>query len=403
MAQDYHNPDETAYDLISRLRKEARGSDQTGYKKVNFVPHPSIRKSGKGKVKSPSLFKTNRFFRIPMSVMGVKLSTLLMGVCTLLALAIVSIGLTIFFTNRPAASPPNPEAESGAAIYYDEEDDYYNEGEDENEENQDYYQDYYEVYEPDNDEDEENNEYYEADDNDEEPDTEGNPPPSRQEIAVAIRPHIAGLRSQLELTFGLNEWTGIIDELAQYAYYAYHSLESGVEEWQSFVIEYAQNMFLESDWVMDIGAPPEAGNETDETTPTPSPTPNSTPEPTPSPTSTPAPTPEPTPESVQDVPHVVHVTLASFRDGQAFNMVVPMVYNDTLLNLFVTEFNLRLIVNDPVRFPYNESGMTAWANTLINLYFNEGQAGAEYRLRRNISALERAEIDQQYVPWEPGA
>jgi len=415
MAQDFHNPDETAYDLISRLRKEARGKEQTGQKKVNFVPHHSIRKSGKGKVKSPSLFKTRRFFRIPMTIMGVKLSTLLMGVSTLLALAIVSIGLTIFFTSRPAASPSNPETESGAAVFYDDED-----SENEDDENEDYttdeyYHEYYGEYESDEEPDEEEYEEYGEENTDDE--SQSNPLPSRQEIAVTIRPHIAGLRSQLDLTFGSHEWTGIIDELAQYAYYAYQNLDSGTEEWQSFVIEYAQTKFLESEWAISIGEPPTANDEDDEPTPTstpiPSPTPASSPIPTaspsptppststPVPTSSPTPTPTPSSETVQDVPTVVHVTLTTFRDGQMFSMIVPMVDNQTLLDLFVIDFNLRLVVNDPVRFPFDENGMTAWANTLINLYFNEGQAAAEYRLRRNIAALERAEIGQQYVPWEP--
>ncbi|MCL2362657.1 MAG: hypothetical protein FWC73_12700 [Defluviitaleaceae bacterium] len=390
MAQDYHNPDETAYELISRLRKEARG--KTDYKKVNYVPHPSYKRSGKEKTPSVSLFKFRRFIRIPMEIMGVKLSTLLMGVSTLLALAIVAIGLTIFFTHSPEGSPANSYTNGDYPGYpYPSEEDY---------EHIDSYDEYLEY-----DEEDENYEYdeYEPDeveDEEEEPEADIASTPTRQEIAVAIRPHIAGLRTQLELTFGPQEWAAIIEELAQEAYYAYHDLESGVEEWQTFVIEHAQNMFLESEWVADIGEAPEEVEEDGEDDE------DETEQPTPSPTPTPAP-PENNPPNDDSYteyqppqgPQIVFVNLISNSGGQSTDIAVPMVNNQTLLDLFVQDFNLRLAVNDTERFPHNFNGMTLWANTLVALYLEEGQAGAEYRLRRNIAALERAEIAQQYVPY----
>jgi len=419
MAHDFHNPDETAYDLISRLRKEAKGK-KTGYKKINFVPHPSVRRSGKGKLQSASLFKFRKFIRIPMDIMGIKLSTVLMGVSTLLALAIISIGLTIFFTHTPAGSPvdpynnPNEDFGSGyvpetdnensddtdAYGYYEYQDEQYADDDDGNDE------------EPDDELDEAPEEESEENPDDEEENSSNDYalPPSHQEIAVAIRPHIAGLRSQLNLTFDAQEWASIIEELASQSHDAYHNLESGTEDWLAFVVEYAQTIFLESDWVMDIGLAPmdedsedDEDNETEATTPTPSPIPTPSPTPTPNdPETDETANNGSADELVNDVPHIVFVTLTAEQAGQSTNIVLPMIYNQTLIDLFIRDFYLRLAVNDPSRFPFNENGMTAWANTIVSLYFNEGQAGAEYRLRRNIAALERADIQQQYVPWVPG-
>jgi len=418
MSQDYLNPDETTYDLISRLRKEAKEAPKPS--QTSHIPHPSTHGSARrpqthrGAMPTQNLRRTphvnfNNKSKGPKQILGMKLTTVLMGISTLFALGILAVGLTILFANQTLGRPRNGSSYNGP--HNPSYGNYGSGGEDE-----DYPSDYYENYLEDYD-----NQIPGYDDP-EPQETEDNPSEpyafTLQDVTEAIGPPLENLLYELEVTIAPDEWETLLADFALDAYNAYEGIDLLGEDWQIFVTAHAENKFLASEWAAALNSPPEEYNyeeadeyeaetddapdeETQEEQPlsTPSPTPESTPQP-------PAPTPQPpAPTSppqtavnppVEEGPQFVFISLTKIQRNVRTDIVVPFINNQRLIDLFVRDFHLRLAVNNPAVFPFDENAMIEWANTIARLYIENGVNNAENWLRYNIAALEQAEIEQQY-------
>jgi len=300
-------------------------------------------------------------------------------------LALLSFGIASIFTNAFGGSPQNtvpagnifPEPGFYAGLY--DEDDY-------SYENTDYeagYQ-YPEGYEYPS--------YEEV-------------PMTKEEVKSAIRPYLEVLRDHVELEIDYYDWEQILEALAHDAYYVYR--HENFVYWQSYVIAHAENAFLDSEWGIALLPAPETEDEyiendtsdndesdgedteynenTENDEDTESETPEGTPTETPSPENTP-PANIPQTNQVQ----IAQISLISNPQNPGAGITVPFVNNQLLIDLFVRDFQLRIALNNPSTFPFDENAMLNWANTITNIYRDNGANSAETRLRNNISDIERA-------------
>jgi len=387
MSQDFHNPEETTYDLISRLRKEARQGSHPQPDTGN-TPPPS-RKSANPRsypIQSHPHVNFRNKSKGPKQILGVRLSTILMGISTLLALGILAVGLTILFANRTIGSPGGGNYDMGTGEYGDSEADDYTSNPDDGESYADY---------PENTDEAETH------------------PFTLLNIAEAITPRLEDLLYELEIEVNPNEWAEILAEFASGAYYEYRDTNPEVVDWSILVVNYAETAFLESEWAISLLPPPEESQEDededeededdeteydeaddeDEETETDE-TPTQEPSPTPNPSPAPAPPPVETAYEPFEEPEMqfVFINLTKIERNQRVDIIVPFVFNQGLIDLFVRNFHLRLAVDDPHTFPYDEHTMIELANNVARLYITNGANYAEYRLRENISVLERAEM-----------
>jgi len=417
MSQDFHNPDETTYDLISRLRKEARDShSQPG--KSGYTPHSSQRKgaqrhvrpgiggSSRNSHRAPHVNFNPRFkkFKWPNQIFGLKLSTVLMGVSTLFALGILAVGLTILFANRTAGSPADGTVQ--ASIYDVGSGDYGDATEaEEYDEYTGYPHEYYYEDDTDSEADFEVYGYTSPEEDNEEATAEGNPFTLLDATRV-IETRLEILLYQLEITVTPQEWDVLLTAFAAGAYYAYRDADLHSEDWRILIADYAELAFLESEWVTQLAPPPEEAMEYEEdyeeeteteATLDEAPPIQPTPLPTPAPTNPSAPPIQAEAPPAYEDPQgqIVFINLTKILSGQRIDIVVPFVYNQRLIDLFVREFHLRLAVDNPSVFPYDEHTMIDLANNIARFYITHGADYAEYRLRNSITALERAEIAQQ--------
>jgi len=252
---DYHNTDETTYDLISRLRKEAK---QGAPSQSGNAPHPSahsitknpaISRKGSTPIQNPRGTPHVNFHnksKGQKQILGMKLSTVLMGISTLFALGILAVGLTILFANQTIGSPRNgasyPSTQYPAyGDYGSGADDNYLDNDYNNNEN--YYEDYDDhiEYSP---------EYQDADDTQPEPFTP-------QDVAEAIEPRLEELIYQLDIYLNPDEWADILADFATDAYNAYATIDLLGEDWRILVSAHAESEFLASEWAAALNNPPE--------------------------------------------------------------------------------------------------------------------------------------------------
>ena len=362
MDDRYHGSDETTFDLISRLRKEARDTAKTPDYPVPEAP------KYRNLDKRPSV--TKRMNRFVKRYTGANISTIAMSVAAVLLLGVfvfsISSLLTSAFGDNPSVSAPPVTYDVGYAgdYEYEHEEEYYAHDDD--------YTDEYHQYQYD-----EPEEYQYA--------TSISP----ENAIEVLRPYMEDLRDYLELEFDMPVWQGILGELSVAAYYAFHHQDYYQDDWHEFVTQYARNAFLDSDWVY-------VNNEEDEEAEyyyEYEPEAEYYYEPHTEPTMAPTPQPTPAPPQAQQ-PQTVSVQLAS-------GLVVPFVDNQTIIDLLVKDYQLRLAVSSNA-FPFNNTAMNDWAGTIVTLYHENSPQAAESRLHNNIAAMERvlAVHTATYTPYQ---
>ncbi|MCL2527718.1 MAG: hypothetical protein FWE42_04785 [Defluviitaleaceae bacterium] len=206
---------------------------------------------------------------------------------------------------------------------------------------------------------------------------------TQDNIMLAIGPYIEELSYEMGLEFDPYEWEAILQELAQGAYNAYHNILIEGVDWRNNVIAYAEGSFeynhtsvsSQSTEYADEYEPEEPYDSYEAEAPIQ----------TPPPANTPAP----------ERPRTVTLNLTSYSQGSPNNISTTFVNNQTLIDLFVRDFELRLAVNNPSDFPFSTSATQTWANTITNLYLQGDAQAAEAQLRGSITALERADIVHQ--------
>ena len=355
MDDRYYNTDETTFDLISRLRKEAKDSA-----KIPDYPVPELPRYRNLDKRPPVTKRVNRFVK---RYTGANISTIAMSVAAVLLLGVFVFSISSLLTN---AFGDNPVAQTSPTSH-----DVGDAGDDEHEYNYEYYayDDYPEEYYPETyDEPEEYTYTIDI---------------SPETTLAAISPYMEDLRDYMELEFDVPTWQSILGELSMAAYYAYHHQDYYQDNWEAFVTQYAGNAFMYSDWVYADTHDDEYEEEyhEDEYIEEPEAEYYYEPHVEPTPASTPAPTAPPEP-----VFHTVSVQLAN-------GLTLPFVDNQAIIDLLVQDYQLRLAVNSNA-FPHNNTAMEDWANTIVTLYHQNSPQVAESRLRENIAAMARV-VDER--------
>jgi len=370
MSDRFHNPEETTFDLISRLRREARQGSHPesnhadkesgtykvyGYDPASPKPKPWTKinkpKGSKPRKKPSYTYRSAKKAKDSKRILGFKMSTIAMSAGGLILLAVLSFGLTTLFTNvfggSPAAASVNADV---TPTPYPLEDEAYIPLEEYAYPAEDYplYEEYENVYED------------EAD--------IFNMPFTRLNVEYVIRPRLQELRYHMGLDFDDYRWNDIVYEVTSTTFDTYSDWDFVGIDWRSMILSFAEDTFVSSEWAIVLSDAPEIIEDEPVQTEQPSPTPISTPTP-------------------RQQASTVRITLSHNGLG------VLIVDNQTLIDLFVRDYQLRLAINSPGDFPFSEHAISYWASAITRLYNEEGFTRAESRLQENIAALERAEIE----------
>jgi len=422
--------------IATDRRHDPRAADRPTVRPVSSPEHSSstvIKPKPKPKSKSEPPSKFRNLSERPRLSLGKNLPTVALCVVAVLLFGAFIFGVSSLFTDAFGGSPTNGRTNNPSDHYATR----YNIGDDE--QGNPYDDNDYGGDNPSN-----PNGYANAYDNEDSPYSEA---PEQNDlyfnqanIVTAIQPGLEALATQLGLSFEHYEWTVILHRLAADVYHEYQDIIIDGVDWRPNIVSYAENAFMSSEWVgeystsnaddsnsndttddaansdssdadsSDTGAnqpgtgqpgdtssgtplagdnPSESGNQSPgASSPTPTPQLTPSPQPTSPPSQATPPQATPTPR-----PQTATVTLPSGAQGQGIS--VQLANNQQLIDLFISDFQLRLAVNDPAAFPFNDAAMQNWAYSITATYREEGSASALTRLRANITALERADIEQQ--------
>jgi len=325
----------------------------------------------------------------PGQVLRHNLSKIALGGVALVLFGFFIFGVTSLFNNAFGHSAPSTPTDIDAATYLDQGSAYENASE---HDSSSIYAEYDEDGNAqDDNQDVENQLDYAP------PATTFSAPFSRYTIATVIQPYLEDISYDLGLEFEEGQWPYVVLDVATEAYYAYRDVVEDGIDWRQNVITFSELAFYYSGWGVMFPPPDYDGNDAE-------PEEDSLPESSPpanaahTPPANNATHPPAQPPQTQGV----FLDFSLEHGGRRADFTVPFISNQGLIDLLVMDLQLRLVVNDPTNFPFNEAAMVAWANHIAETYRQNGLATAEAHLRSNISALERADIASQQTPHTRG-